>query len=547
MIATATATATPAATATAAVCVPLRSGAWAPGGAAAYRMPFADPGATGARIVSWALEYVSPLDDWLDQLVGREDQVAAFTSTWRQAAIELDDIEHDLSRSDARLDTLEGRTARALRKRYDEIRQDVRDGSEWTAAVAAGLDLAAEIVTALHDAVVGALSELAAIAIDLFGFTINPFDKVGQLVALHDHALRFIEVIATLLERMFAAFGRLVELLQALVPLVAEAVDRLRGLYAQLLQAASPTLGAIGSVGGGPVGAVVGGLLSGMLGGAAADLLSGTPRVTELDPSAVAGDDNQQDAYDAANAIAELRSFSDLVRANGYTDAMGGADRSVVDIKKVLGPDLDGDGVGDYHWVVSLPSTQDWGMLKSAFGDEFVETLQDYPATNDLDSNIALMLMENPWLSTQYERAVLQAMSDAGVPSGGDVLYTGFSQGGIMAANLASSPDSPYNVIGVVTNGSPIDNFPIPAHIPVISFEHSGDIVPALDGHTADLGDVVQNLVGEHKKVIMAPDGTAHDNGNYTTSVANHFDQYSTNYPQFFGTVVDQQQHTWTE
>ena len=42
-------------------------------------------------------------------------------------------------------------------------------------------------------------------------------------------------------------------------------------------------------------------------------------------------------------------------------------------------------------------------------------------------------------------------------------------------------------------------------------------------------------------------DGTAHDNDVYQASVAQNFDQYSGDYAQFFGTVVDQQQHTWTE
>lgn len=503
--------------------VALRSGSWAPGGVSAFHVSFADPGAPVGRLVGWALEYVSPLDDWLDQLVGDESQVGRFAATWQQVERDLAAIEGDLRASDARLDLLEGRTARALRKRYDEIRQDVRDGGEWTGAVAAGLTLASDIVTAVHDAVVGALSELAAIVVDLFAFTLLPFDKWQNLVALHDHAMRFIEVIATLLERMFSALGELARLLVALVPLIADALTRLRVLLGQLIQAAGPLLGPI----------------PGLIGGAVDDILSADPRVTELDPDDLTA--AQRKVWEAANATDELSEFSDLVGANGLTDAMGEGDRSVVDIKKVLGPD------GSYHWVVSLPSTQDWNMLRALFGGDFVDTLKDYPATNDLDSNIALMLLENPALATQYERAVLQAMSDAGVPPGADVLYTGFSQGGIMAANLASDPHSPYTTIGVVTNGSPIDGFPIPPDVPVISFEHVGDVVPVLDGHAVTIGDVVQNAVGEHKKIVMPTDGTPHDNPEYVQSVQQYFDRYSQDYPQFFGTVVDQQQHTWTE
>ena len=523
-----------------AVAESLRTCAWAPGGVASFQVSFADPGAHVARVVGWALEYLSPLDDWLDQLVGNETQVARFATTWRDVERELLAVETDLRASDARLDALQGRTARALRKRYDEIRGDLRDGGEWTAAVAASLVLAAKIVSAVHDAIIGALSELTAIVVDLFAFTLSPFDKWQNLVALHDHAMRFIEVIATLIERMFDAFIQLLRLLHALLPLIGDALLRLRELLGELIRAASPVVGTL-------IGGPLGGLLTGTIGGAVSDLLTGDPRVTELDPadlSTTPDGDPPMSAFDAwrdANATTSLDDFSDLVAANGLTDRMGGSDRGVVDIKKVLGPD------GTYHWVVSLPSTQDWGMLKAAFGDEFVDTLKDYPATNDLDSNIALMLLENPWLATQYERAVMQAMSDAGVPAGGEVVYTGFSQGGIMAANLASNANSPYHVIGVVTNGSPIDGFPIPADVPVISFEHVGDVVPVLDGHGVGVGDVIENVVGNHKKVIMVPSGDAHNNATYTTSVERTFDRYAQDYPQFFGTVVDQQQHTWTE
>lgn len=514
--------------ATTAIIGPLASGAWCAGGVSQFRVPFADPGGRAAEIVSWALEYVAPLNTWLDELVGDEGQVARFSSTWRGVAADLTAVETDLRASDGRLDLLVGRTARALRKRYDEIRAQVRDVGEWTAAVSAALDLASGIVTAIHDAIVGALSELAAIITDLFGFTLNPFSKLEHLESLIDHVMAFVEVIGTLIERMFSAFGELVRLLGALIPLIADGLHQLRILLGQLLQAAGPILG-------GPLG--------GLLTGAASDLLAGDARVTELDPSTLT--DEQREAWLEANGTGEVSTFSDLVAANGLTDTMGQGDRSVVDIKKVLGPD------GTYHWVVSLPSTQDWGMLKGMFGEDFVDTLKDYPPTNDLDSNIALMLMDNPWLATQYERAVMQAMSDAGVPAGADVVYTGFSQGGIMAANLASNGNSPYNVVGVVTNGSPIDSFPIPPEVRVVSFEHVGDPVPLLDGHGVDATDAIGNATSNHQKVpLFAPGilpGDTHNNANYVDSVAAGYDQYSQDYPEFFGTVVDHQQHTWGE
>ena len=84
-----------------------------------------------------------------------------------------------------------------------------------------------------------------------------------------------------------------------------------------------------------------------------------------------------------------------------------------------------GGNDGSLHWVVSLPSTQAWELSGPA------------GAMNDRDNNVSLML-DNPLLRTQYERMVRDAMQHAGVPQGADVVLTGFSQGGIMAANLAA-------------------------------------------------------------------------------------------------------------
>jgi hypothetical protein len=213
----------------------------------------------------------------------------------------------------------------------------------------------------------------------------------------------------------------------------------------------------------------------------------------------------------------------------------------VVDIKEVVGAD------GSTHYVVSLPSTQDWNLLKGPMQGDWSGTFRDDPATNDLDSNVALMVMNDPAMRTQYERAVLQAMSDAGVPAGADVVYTGFSQGGIMAASLASHP-TPYNTIGVVTNGSPIDRFDIPPTVRVVSFEHDGDIVPKLDLDTRPEGDA-GNRTTAH---LPAPaNGPAHNNDNYVHSVqaweAAHPQEAADLTSLLGGTVVDHQMHTWSE
>ena len=509
-------------TSAASVCAPLRDGSWAQGGPGAFTVSFSDPGGSVASIVSWALEYVSPLNDWLDELVGNEGQVSSFASTWRGVANELDDFEGDLVASANRISELEGMTARALRKRHDDVRAVLTDASEWSTATAASLELASTIVTAVHDAVVGALSELAGLITSLFGFTLNPFSKIDDLKNLSKRALAFIEVIADLIDRMFDAFEQLIELLGSLIPLIDEGILYLRELLGALLKATIP-----------------------LFGGAYDDLLSKDPRVTELNP-----DDLSISEYKTwlkMNEDTRIDTFADLIRNNGYVDALGKKDSTVVDIMEIVKD-------GKTHYVVALPSTQDWNQIRKLFGDDFADTLKDYPATNDLDSNIALMVMDNPLLATQYERGVLQAMSDAGVPDGADVVYTGFSQGGIMAANLASDTNSPYNPIGVVTNGSPIGTYNIPSTVPVYAFEHAGDPVPLLDGQGIDVQNVVSD--NRHTVILAPPDGNlsmdaTHNVDNYANSVEAWETQVRDNggtLPDFFsGEIVDRQQHSWSE
>lgn len=158
-------------------------------------------------------------------------------------------------------------------------------------------------------------------------------------------------------------------------------------------------------------------------------------------------------------------------------DGSGPDDSGVIKVVKVVGPD------GSISWRVTLPSTQDWVMGPDN------GWLGDGGATNDLDSNIALIL--TPAMRTQYERAVMEALQQAGVrpgPDGDPIMLVGFSQGGIMAGHLAANRSSAYNFQAVVVAGAPIDHMSIPPKTTVVSFQHEGDPVHQLDNITLNGG-----------------------------------------------------------
>ena len=86
-------------------------------------------------------------------------------------------------------------------------------------------------------------------------------------------------------------------------------------------------------------------------------------------------------------------------------------------------------------------------------------------------------------------RAVAAAMAEAGITSSSPVLFTGYSQGGLIAAELAASGD--YDTRGLYTLGAPAAQVEVPTSIPWVALEHTDDIVPAVGGNWASADPVL--------------------------------------------------------
>ena len=81
------------------------------------------------------------------------------------------------------------------------------------------------------------------------------------------------------------------------------------------------------------------------------------------------------------------------------------------------------------------------------------------------------------------ERAVREALRQAGVDANAPLMLVGHSQGGLIAARLAASGD--FNVTDVVTAGAPSRGVSIPESIRVTTIEHTNDVIPALSSAAA--------------------------------------------------------------
>jgi hypothetical protein len=92
-------------------------------------------------------------------------------------------------------------------------------------------------------------------------------------------------------------------------------------------------------------------------------------------------------------------------------------------------------------------------------------------------------------LSPGSLRAAEEAMRQAGVTPESEVVFTGYSQGGLLATRLASSAE--WNTQGLVTFGAPVAGIELPDGFPAVQLEHTDDLVPAFGGDRRDLTPIV--------------------------------------------------------
>lgn len=135
-------------------------------------------------------------------------------------------------------------------------------------------------------------------------------------------------------------------------------------------------------------------------------------------------------------------------------------DASIIAIQRFKKPD------GTSSWLIIIPGTD--GKAHSPFGWE---------QNTEVMSHTALARKQ-----ADSTRMVVEAMKRSGIKPNDPVTLVGHSQGGIVAASIASDYSKQYNIKHIVTAGSPIANHPIPKRTWVTSIEMTDELVPSLDG-----------------------------------------------------------------
>ncbi len=156
---------------------------------------------------------------------------------------------------------------------------------------------------------------------------------------------------------------------------------------------------------------------------------------------------------------------------------------------------------GERTMLVLLPSTQSMSP---------VATANPFDLTSD--ANLAI----NPEES-ELQEAVTRALASAGARDA-NVILAGYSLGGVLAANIASSNE--FNVTGVVTIGSPVGHVELPPEIPVLSLQHQNDPIPAMTAATNPLTENWATATRMVELQIAEPALNAHEFDHYQKSLA---------------------------
>lgn len=171
----------------------------------------------------------------------------------------------------------------------------------------------------------------------------------------------------------------------------------------------------------------------------------------------------------------------DLVAAG---EALGGGR---VRVLEVAGPG------GRSSWVVVVPGTQSWDPRAGA---------DPFDVTTDVRAVTGEVTLAAAGVTAALDRA--RGASPRARPDD-PVLLVGHSQGGILAAALASDAGfrRGHHVTHVLTTGAPVGVFALPADVRVLSVEHRDDPVPRLD--------LTPNAVGGRHLTVRAGDGAPVD------------------------------------
>lgn len=182
--------------------------------------------------------------------------------------------------------------------------------------------------------------------------------------------------------------------------------------------------------------------------------------------------------------VAAPQSIADLTASIPDTDEAG-THASITEYARE-------DGSRVYLVSIAGTSTPEFG------GDSAMDNLSNLAAYANLDQ--------------QSLGAVRDAMDQAGIEAGDQVVFAGYSQGALVATQLASSGE--WDTQSVVLAGTPIHGNNVGGDVPVAQLEHDGDLITGLQGWVAPAaGEVTVIRRNPYPEGVTAEDGVLAPHG----------------------------------
>ena len=166
----------------------------------------------------------------------------------------------------------------------------------------------------------------------------------------------------------------------------------------------------------------------------------------------------------------EPTDLTGLLLGMKQVDVLGGEDEAVIRVMTQPGTPP--------TFTLLIPSTQQWLPWSSQNPNDVIGNLMIMQDSSALE-RMSLEALDREMNAYYNENKDRLGRADV---FGAPVMVAGFSQGGITAAAIAEHASNTYNIVQVVTAGSPIGNFHIPDDVSVIAYE--SDPVSGLDGQS---------------------------------------------------------------
>ena len=196
----------------------ISSGNWVEGGMAAFSLlldgvaTLIDPiGTLIGMGLSWVLEHIWPLNEYLNLLTGNAGEVLRMSQTWANISAHLAGTGADLQRILGDLEALDGAAVEAYRNFQADMAKHLELAGTLAAATSAGLEIASTIVKIVHDLTRDVISQIAGTAISAalttvvtvgFGAPVAIAQIGARVAALVPKVLRAIEALLRSFEKL---------------------------------------------------------------------------------------------------------------------------------------------------------------------------------------------------------------------------------------------------------------------------------------------------------------------------------------------------------